>query len=457
VSYTVNLSKEQTISKVNLSKNTLKVCLEKKKLTGEKARVAFIIDTSGSMTNYFRTGRAQSIIERILPLALEFDDNGELDMFQFSNKVGKLMPVTLNGIYKYVDTQVMPYFFGKATYYEPPLNAIYDKYIVSDPSKDYPTYIIFLTDGDNFDHKQTENIIKKLSYESIFIQFIGIGNEKFKFLKKLDTLSGRFIDNANFFSVNDIDKISDEELYKQLMNEYPEWLKLARTKGLVSEFKLPVAPAPKLNINTATNVTTKSNINNLNTSNSKAIQKGQKMSLNQNISNISKLLIAMDWDINITANQPMDIDTSIFMMDNNKKTEECNFIFYNNPKSSDGGIALKADHGTDLINAFKNVVQVDLNKIPNDIQTLAFTITIDEAKQRGQDLRLLKNGQLRVIDAQTMSEVFTYKFSEGLSTENALVIAEIYRYKSEWKISPEGSGFNGGLQALCDNYGITTC
>ncbi|MGH4122094.1 MAG: VWA domain-containing protein [Clostridium sp.] len=456
MSTSVNLSKEQTISKVNLSKNTLKVCLEKKKLTGEKARVAFIIDTSGSMTNYFRTGRAQSIIERILPLALEFDDNGELDMFQFSNKVGKLMPVTLNGIYKYVDTQVMPYFFGKATYYEPPLKAVYDKYVVSDPSKDYPTYVIFLTDGDNFDHKQTENIIKKLSHENIFIQFIGIGNEKFKFLKKLDTLSGRFIDNANFFSVDDIDKISDEELYKQLMNEYPEWLMKVRAKGLISSFTPPVTPTPKLN-NTATVNVTSSNISNLNTANSKTIKKGQKMSLNQSISNLSKLLIAIDWDINSTANQPVDIDTSIFMMDNNKKTEESNFIFYNNPKSSDGGIALKADHGTSLINAFKNVVQVDLNSVPNHIQTLAFTITIDEAEERSQDLRLLQNGQLRVIDAQTMSEVFTYKFSEGLSTENALVIAEIYRYKSEWKISPEGSGFNGGLQALCDNYGITTC
>ena len=46
-------------------------------------------------------------------------------------------------------------------------------------------------------------------------------------------MEGRFIDNANFFHIKDIEKISDEELYNNLLNEFPEWLAEAKTKGIL--------------------------------------------------------------------------------------------------------------------------------------------------------------------------------------------------------------------------------
>jgi hypothetical protein len=46
-------------------------------------------------------------------------------------------------------------------------------------------------------------------------------------------MEGRFIDNANFFHIKDIEKISDEELYNNLLNEFPEWLAIAKTKGIL--------------------------------------------------------------------------------------------------------------------------------------------------------------------------------------------------------------------------------
>jgi hypothetical protein len=46
-------------------------------------------------------------------------------------------------------------------------------------------------------------------------------------------MEGRFIDNANFFHIKDIEKISDEELYNQLLNEFPEWINEAKEKGVL--------------------------------------------------------------------------------------------------------------------------------------------------------------------------------------------------------------------------------
>lgn len=38
--------------------------------------------------------------------------------------------------------------------------------------------------------------------KTCFFKFIGIGKEEFPFLNKLDTLTGRLIDNAGFMKVN---------------------------------------------------------------------------------------------------------------------------------------------------------------------------------------------------------------------------------------------------------------
>ncbi len=56
----------------------------------------------------------------------------------------------------------------------------------------------------------------------------------FKFLEELDDMGGRYLDNADFFSVADPAQIPDNQLYDLLMNEYSSWLAQARQRGLVT-------------------------------------------------------------------------------------------------------------------------------------------------------------------------------------------------------------------------------
>lgn len=46
-------------------------------------------------------------------------------------------------------------------------------------------------------------------------------------------MSGRIVDNADFFHVDDLGKITDEQLYERLLNEFPSWMKQARAKGVL--------------------------------------------------------------------------------------------------------------------------------------------------------------------------------------------------------------------------------
>ncbi len=110
-----------------------------------------------------------------------------------------------------------------------------------------PIYVMFVTDGTTSDKPLTERQLRWASYEPIFWQFMGIGKGKkskskalanfadsdFPFLEKLDELDGRFVDNANYFSVTSPDAYSDAELYDLLMAEYPQWLGLAKRAALL--------------------------------------------------------------------------------------------------------------------------------------------------------------------------------------------------------------------------------
>lgn len=184
--------------------------------------------------------------------------------------------------------------------------------------------------------------------------------------------------------------------------------------------------------------------------------KGQKLSLNQNVKNLSKLIVTLDFNIISKGNKEFDLDASVFMVDINNKTAEKDFIFYENTNSRCGGIAIKQDHNTSLKEAYNESIQLDLNLIPSHIQKLAFALTIYEANERLQSFGQVSEGYFRIVEGDMKQEILSYKFSEDLSIETAMVVVEIYRYKDEWKINCIGSGFRGGLEALCNNYGIET-
>ena len=186
------------------------------------------------------------------------------------------------------------------------------------------------------------------------------------------------------------------------------------------------------------------------------LKKGQKLSLNENAKNLSKLIVTLDFNIINNESSEFDLDVSVFMVDINNKTTEKDFIFYENTKSTCGGVVIKQDHNTSLKEAYNESIQLDLNKIPAHIQKLAFTVTVYESNERHQNFGQVSDGYFRIIAGDTKKEILNYKFNENLSVETAVVVAEIYRYKNEWKINCIGSGFRGGLEALCNNYGIET-
>lgn len=234
----ISLTKEQ--SKVRLEKRTkevsevVKVNLSKQGLNpNTKARVAFVIDISGSMTTAYKRGYVQEIVEKIFPIAINFDDNAEMDVWIFEDGFKRMPAMNKDNYYGYVQREILDKNckFG-GTSYAPVLKDV-AKYYLEEHPEPTPVYVIFITDGDNFDKSETTSIVKDLSNYPIFLQFVGVGGAGFDYLEQLDDMGGRYVDNADFFEADFDDFSKENNLYQKLLQEYPSWLANDKVKNMI--------------------------------------------------------------------------------------------------------------------------------------------------------------------------------------------------------------------------------
>ena len=99
-------------------------------------------------------------------------------------------------------------------------------------------------------------------------------------------------------------------------------------------------------------------------------------------------------------------------------------------------------------------IKVILAAVPASVDKISFTVTIYEAESRKQNFGLVSNAYIRIVDETSNAELIRYDLGEDFSVETAVVVGELYRNNGEWKFNAIGSGFQGGLKALCQNYGV---
>ncbi len=187
-----------------------------------------------------------------------------------------------------------------------------------------------------------------------------------------------------------------------------------------------------------------------------SLQKGQKISLAKAAPDISAALVGLGWDVNPTdTGTDFDLDVSLFLLDTNDKlVSQKHFIFYNNLTSPDADKSVEhtGDNLTGDGDGDDEVININLAKIPSDVQKIVVVVTIHEAEQRGQNFGQVDNAYVRIVDAKTNSEATRFDLTEDCSIETAMIMAEIYRKNGEWRVNAVGAGYQGGLQALLDRY-----
>lgn len=187
-----------------------------------------------------------------------------------------------------------------------------------------------------------------------------------------------------------------------------------------------------------------------------SLQKGQKVDLTKGNPGIKHLMVGLGWDVNqFDGGVDFDLDASAFLLgESGRVPTQDEFIFYGNLKHKSESVVHMGDNLTGEGDGDDEQIFVDLTKVPANISKVAFTVTIYEAEERRQNFGQVANAYIRIVDEDTKQEIIRYDLGEDFSIETALVVGELYRHGGEWKFNAIGSGFQGGLAALCGNYGI---
>ncbi|MFI1240999.1 vWA domain-containing protein [Nocardia salmonicida] len=222
--------------KLDMRKREVAKVLIDKSAFGARARVVLVIDKTGSMEKMYRAGTVHRVVERMIPVATQLDDDGVLEAYLYALSYVKLPDITVEGGEQWAHT----YLHLKGTHQGVDYNAIGGRNdelpimraVIETLTE--PTLVLFFTDGGFAKKREIAALMREAAHLPAFWQFIGLGTANFGVLRTLDELDGRVVDNAGFFALDDIDQVDDAELYRRLLGEFPDWLRAARTAGIIS-------------------------------------------------------------------------------------------------------------------------------------------------------------------------------------------------------------------------------
>lgn len=186
------------------------------------------------------------------------------------------------------------------------------------------------------------------------------------------------------------------------------------------------------------------------------LKKGQKVDLTKGNAGLKNIVVGLGWDTNkYDGSGDFDLDASVFLVgENGKCATDSDFIFYNNLTGGNGSVVHTGDNLTGEGEGDDEQIKISLSTVPAIINKIVFTITINEAEERNQNFGQVSNAFVRIVDSAKNEELIKFDLGEDFSIETSVVSGEIYRHNGEWKFNAIGMGFQGGLEALCREYGL---
>ncbi|WP_405675502.1 VWA domain-containing protein [Streptomyces sp. NBC_01511] len=239
--------------RLSLRKEQVAVSLDKHGVTGVVARVILVLDASGSMSALYSRGVVKNVAERMAAVAAQLDDDGEMQAWTFASNPARLPDLVIGELPEWLRLHVrvgQMSLFGRK---KPPKGQVpgqvdmravgfqneEQKVIaevrayVRDNPVPVPTLVLFFSDGGVYRDSEIERELRAAVEEPVFWQFVGLGRANYGVLQRFDTMAGRRVDNVGFFAVDDIEQVSDPELYDRLLSDFPSWLREARQAGIL--------------------------------------------------------------------------------------------------------------------------------------------------------------------------------------------------------------------------------
>lgn len=177
----------------------------------------------------------------------------------------------------------------------------------------------------------------------------------------------------------------------------------------------------------------------------KDITRGQKLSILNELGSES-FVVGLTWDDQNCSNY--EIDLSVFLLSESGKIEKQeNFVFYNNPSSSDKAIRIEDDQAL----PYKLEVVNELEKLSSDISRLVYVLTIHNGDQNNQRFGSVQDLTVNIVGTPDYNTGLKFVV-DGLKQETAVTLIEVYNRNGDWRVQASGEGFNSGLDAIIAQY-----
>ena len=186
-----------------------------------------------------------------------------------------------------------------------------------------------------------------------------------------------------------------------------------------------------------------------------SLTKGGNVSLSKEAPGLKKITLGLGWDPRKTDGTEFDLDAMVFLVnDAGRVRSDSDFVFFNNKSSADGSVVHGGDNRSGAGDGDDETINIDLEKVPADVQKVIATVVIYEGKERNQNFGMVDKGYIRVLNGDGGAEIARFDLSEDAGTVTAMIFGEIYRSGSEWKFKAIGQGYADGFQALVKSYGV---
>lgn len=175
-----------------------------------------------------------------------------------------------------------------------------------------------------------------------------------------------------------------------------------------------------------------------------SLEKGQRVSLAKlaDGGQLTQVFMGLGWDAARGflgfGGGNIDLDASCLMFDKDKNLVDT--VWFRQLKSKDGSIVHSGDNRTGDGDGDDEVISVNLEKVPTEVEVMLFTINSYE----GQTFKKVKNASARLVDKTTGKELAMYNLSgEDGGDHTGMLMTKLYRKDGEWRLQAIGSPADG--------------
>ncbi len=181
------------------------------------------------------------------------------------------------------------------------------------------------------------------------------------------------------------------------------------------------------------------------------LAKGQKVTLRKDGGvALTQVRMGLGWDpvkqrgFFGGGSQSIDLDASVLMYSRGSLAET---VFFGHLRSRDNSIVHSGDNLTGAGEGDDEVIRVNLQAIPPQIDNLAFIVT----SYRGQTFEAIDNAFCRLVDDTTGAELARFTLQGGMPFTGVLM-AVMSRSGGDWKMRAVGDGFKAKTPRAAEKY-----